>query len=74
MKKTAIISSPEYPNEVKALMADPIIKAMATGLPAHVDTGAWNFIMAANQEYRRRGGKLATLIGTVAEAIEAVRS
>ena len=54
---------------VDALIADPIIRAMAAEAPAGTDLKAFGFINAAFREYRRRGGQCETHLGAPAEAI-----
>lgn len=69
-----VIEAEHYRTEVKTLMADPIIRGMATGVTGLSDQEleGWSFISAASDEYHRRGGTVATSIGGPARAIAAL--
>lgn len=67
MSRITVIEAPHYEETRKALAADPIIQAMAEELRqappevratfAHDDgTPRHDFMLAANREYRSRGG------------------
>lgn len=76
------IEAAHYGETRRALMADPIIVAMAEeleGLPWHKDlchedrtTPRFEFMMGALDEYKRRGGTIGSHIGGPAEAILAL--
>ena len=73
----AVIRSKEYDKAELRLMKDPIVYAMSRGLAGvprdqmcHDDgTPRFEFMMAANNEYRSRGGEDGFAIGTVAHAL-----
>lgn len=77
------IESEDYEVIRQRLVKDPIVIAMAKGL-ANVDkhelvhnddpndprpTPRFEFMMASNKEYRKRGGKDGGHIGAIAEAL-----
>ena len=71
----------EYREEQAALMADPVVRAMAVSLrPSDIaaefhfdsDTPRFGFMMASNAEYRSRGGQHSRSIGGVAHALAAI--
>lgn len=71
------IEAPHYEETRIRLMADPIVQDMAEGLRG-VPTGQmahesgnprFEFMQAANHEYRRRGGQDGGHIGAIAEAL-----
>ena len=78
-----IIESPDYEETRQRLMKDPIVMAMAKGLkgisitelahkpePGECPTPRYEFMLVANDEYRKRGGKAhRTHIGAIAEAL-----
>jgi len=74
-----VIKSLEYEQTRQRLMADPIVIAMARSLRGYAlfelahDSGTprFEFAMAANREYERRGGDMTTPrhIGAVPEAL-----
>lgn len=76
----ASIVSDEYRAEDEALRNDPIIKAMALGLAnvkradiAHEDgTPRFEFMLAARDEYRSRGGQNQMSMGGAARALLAL--
>jgi len=69
------MSAPEgYSDVIAALMADPIIQAMASEIEGvEADLKSFTFIGAAHREYRRRGGQEPTHVGGPAEAIRRLR-
>ena len=72
-----VIRSKEYDDAELRLMKDPIVYAMSRGLAGvpreHMchESGQpkFEFMMAANNEYRARGGSDGFAIGTVAHAL-----
>lgn len=69
----SVIESDEYRHELKRLMRDPIIVAMASQPNLQdVELESWDFISAASDEYHKRGGKHARSIGGPARAIRAL--
>jgi hypothetical protein len=75
-----VIRAAHYAETEKKLMANPIVKKLAEELPesvlkeAHVNgEPTFNFMMAANTEFHRRGGTENGHIGAVAAAILALR-
>jgi hypothetical protein len=74
-----VIKSKDYGETENRLMADPLVIAMAKGLKDvpldqmhHGEperTPLFEFMMAANAEYRKRGGKDGGHIGAVATAL-----
>jgi len=72
-----VILSDDYRKEQEALLADPIVAAMAASLTAgelveliHPDgTPTFEFMLAANAEYRSRGGKASWSMGGVGRAL-----
>jgi hypothetical protein len=80
-----VIRAKHYDETVTALIMDPIIQAMVTGLvndPSldaktavhNLVTTGWapGFMQVALREYTARGGKVPTHIGGPAEAITAI--
>lgn len=73
----SVIRAAHYDETVKALVADPIVIDMAGGLAgvpvselAHDGgTPRFEFMQAANAEYKSRGGEGGGHIGAVAEAL-----
>lgn len=68
------IEAEHYEAARVALMADPIITAMAADIGAAkdgagLDINSWSFTTAAMREYLRRGGTIMSHIGGPAEAI-----
>lgn len=63
-----------YTETVDRLAADPIVRAMAEELPPGMDMEGLGFMLAAKDEYYRRGGADAGHVGGVAEAIRKLRS
>lgn len=71
------IEAAHYGETRTALVADPIIIAMAQGLAGiplaelqHEDGGpVWQFMSAASDEYHKRGGTIQAHIGGPAEAL-----
>ena len=51
MSDIVTIESAEYSAEERRLKADPIIVAMARGVPAGVDMTSWEFVSAASRYY-----------------------
>lgn len=78
-----VLESDDYRKTREALMADPIIRVMAQELPADwrlrftyggtADRPNYNFMAAALETYKERGGTINTHIGGPAEAIIALR-
>jgi hypothetical protein len=69
------IVSDKYREEQARLMADPIIREMAATVvadPPPWELDSWNFIVAAGNEYKRRGGTQQESIGGPAKAIAAL--
>lgn len=72
-----VIESEDYEHTRQRLMKDPIVIAMAKGLANepksslqhHLGTPRFDFMMAANKEYRERGGTDGGHIGAIAEAL-----
>lgn len=72
-----VLESDDYRKTREALKADPIIRDMAGGVRDHPldelqhedGNPRWEFMSAALEEYKSRGGKIATHIGGPAEAI-----
>ena len=72
-----VIRSKEYDDAELRLMKDPIVYAMSRGLAGvprdqmvHENgTPRFEFMMAANNEYRARGGTDGMAIGTIAHAL-----
>lgn len=67
-----VIESERYRDEVKELMADPIIQKMAQELPPNMsekDLTSGEFMMRASHAYRDFGGTKGFSIGGPAEAI-----
>jgi hypothetical protein len=72
-----VIESGDYENTRLRLMQDPVVIAMAKGLENEPrsqlcwDDGSpkFDFMMSANAEYRKRGGKDGGHIGAIAEAL-----
>lgn len=69
----AVLRSERYAAAVAELVDDPIVAELAGDLPANTDLEAWDFILAASEEYRRRGGTVEAHVGGVAEAIARIR-
>ena len=78
----AAIIADHYREEYAALAADPIVIDMAAGL-ADVQTSdiahpngspRFEFMLAANDEYRSRGGTISRSIGGVATALLGLRN
>lgn len=72
--RIAVLESEDYEIARKVLVADPIVIEMSKGLNAtecaHYDGNPkFEFMLAANREYAKRGGKNQAHIGAVAEAI-----
>lgn len=73
----AVIRSKDYDKAELRLMKDPIVYAMSRGLAgvprdqmvSEDGTPRWEFMTAANDEYRKRGGTDGFAIGTVARAL-----
>ena len=74
----ATIRSKQYGEDEARLAKDPIVVAMAAELPRDGfrgrslhDSGepTFSFMMLANEEYRKRGGKDGAHIGCIAHAI-----
>lgn len=76
----AEILSNDYRDEQAALVADPIIRAMAYPMTLsliceyfHADgTPRFEFMQMANAEYRSRGGDKSQTLGAVARALKTV--
>lgn len=76
------IEARHYSETRERLAQDPIVRAMAAGLPVSLledgsithesGTPRFGFMQAANAEYRARGGQDGGHIGGVAEAVIAV--
>ena len=75
------IESADYQQNRERMFNERIVRDMAVGMRqvptsqlVHMETGAptFDFMCAANNEYKRRGGQLAH-IGCVAEALIALR-
>jgi hypothetical protein len=73
-----VIAAPSYAETEARLRDDPIVRAMAEGVRsmdrdelAHPDGGGprQEFMTAANDEYRKRGGKDGGHMGAIANAI-----
>lgn len=77
----AVLLSDEYRQEAEALRNDPILIGMAKGLTgvtrediAHEDgTPRFEFMLAARDEYRSRGGKHQMSMGGAANALLALK-
>lgn len=72
----ATIRAARYELDVKAMKADPIIQKMEreiTTVPT-AELFGFEFMMASNQEYKARGGKLGGHLGCVAEALRGLRA
>lgn len=76
--KITVIESPDYEQTRQRLMRDPIVIDMAKGLLRESrndlvhegsDTPRHEFMLAANAEYRRRGGTDGGHLGAVPEAL-----
>ncbi|QDM57665.1 hypothetical protein SEA_GROUPTHINK_85 [Mycobacterium phage Groupthink] len=74
----AVIEAKHYEETRQRLSKDPLVIALAEeirGLPreqmVHEDSGTprFEFMQAANREYRRRGGTDGGHIGAIAEAV-----
>ena len=70
-----ILESGDYQREVEMLKEDPIVRQMALEIkgdvePKECDTS--NFMSAANNEYRNRGGHLNQTLGGVPRAIKSL--
>ena len=73
--RITVLESRDYQREVEVLKDDPIVKAMALEIkgdvePKECDTS--NFMSAANNEYRNRGGHLNQTLGGVPRAIKSL--
>jgi hypothetical protein len=77
----AELISDDYRHEQAALVADPIVQAMAKEVEEHElrdslfhedGTPRFAFMLRANSEYRRRSGKESRSLGGVARAIGAL--
>lgn len=74
---SGVIEAEHYREARQALCADPIVQDMAAGvrhepldeLQHESGTPRFEFMLAANEEYRSRGGKVTAHLGGVAEAI-----
>lgn len=67
---TTVIRSQMYDDVVRQLTYCPVLNAMAESLPPGTQMESWEFMMAANREYARRGGPVQNRhIGAVAEAL-----
>jgi hypothetical protein len=68
------IESERYAKEEATLVEDPIIKQMAAEIsdPDGVDMKSYEFMVAASDTYRERGGFQARSIGGPARAIRAI--
>jgi hypothetical protein len=78
MSKITVIRSKDYDITEDRLTSDPIVQAMAKGLAGvprsemvHEDstTPRFEFMQAANAEYRSRGGTDGGHIGAIAHAL-----
>ena len=68
-----IFKSPKYEEEAQRLLGDPIIRGMAAELPhgmGNAELESWDFMRAAEQTYRDRGGRLQLSLGGPAEAVK----
>lgn len=75
MGSAGVIEADHYRETRKTLMADPIIGAMAMGLPGGLEEAETSgFMQAALSQYHKRGGQVQTHIGGPAEAIKALLS
>ncbi|MFI6496000.1 hypothetical protein [Nonomuraea typhae] len=79
--KVTVIESDEYRAAADELVADPILQDMLVGLRdvpdeevMHTDgTPRHEFMGAANEQYRQRGGQHGQFLGSVAQAIIKIR-
>jgi hypothetical protein len=70
-----VLESERYRKEEETLMHDPIIIAMANEIvdPDGVDMEAYEFMVAASDTYKDRGGFQARSIGGPARAIRRLK-
>ena len=73
---TVVIESEEYEATRVGLMADPVIQAMAKGVPIGVNLDSWEFISSASRYYASQEGRTydgPLHIGGPAEAIRRIK-
>ena len=77
MSDIVTIESAEYGAEERRLKADPIIVAMARGVPAGVDMTSWEFVSAASRYYVKEfaaSGRDTGQFGSIGGPARAIRA